>query len=86
LILVRARTEEGTLVFDVDDHGSGISGEVAARLFDPFFTTKEHGTGIGLSICQSIVKDHGGRIEAFSNSKGGATFRVRLPLREIGNE
>jgi PAS domain S-box-containing protein len=86
LILVRARTEEDTLVFEVDDHGSGISGQVAARLFDPFFTTKEHGTGIGLSICQSIVKDHGGRIEAFSNSKGGATFRVRLPLREIGNE
>ena len=82
LILVRARSDEDSLVFEIDDHGYGISAEVAARLFDPFFTTKDHGTGIGLSICQSIVKEHGGQIEASSNREGGATFRVRLPLPE----
>jgi PAS domain S-box-containing protein len=82
LIFVRARAEADGLLFEVDDLGCGISGEVAAHLFEPFFTTKDHGTGIGLSICQSIVKDHGGRIEASSNPKGGATFRVRLPLPE----
>jgi two-component system sensor kinase FixL len=49
-------------------------------MFDPFYTTKRHGMGIGLSICQSIVKDHSGRIDAIPNSQGGATFRVRLPL------
>jgi PAS domain S-box-containing protein len=82
MIFVRARTDEDSLVFEIDDHGYGISAEVAARLFEPFFTTKDHGTGIGLSICQSIVKEHGGQIDASSNREGGATFRVRLPLPE----
>jgi len=84
MILVRARADEEVLTFDVDDHGDGVSGEIAAHLFDPFFTTKDHGTGIGLSICQSIVKDHGGQIEAGSNQQGGARFRVRLPIKEGG--
>ncbi len=82
LILVSARADNDALVFEVDDRGHGISGEAAVHLFDPFYTTKDHGTGIGLSICQSIVKEHGGRIEASSNPEGGATFRVRLPLPE----
>ena len=84
-ITIRAYSEPETIVFEVEDAGCGISGDATLHLFDPFFTTKRHGMGIGLSICQSIVKDHGGRIEAVSNSSGGATFRVRLPLtREKG--
>jgi PAS domain S-box-containing protein len=82
LIVVRASADDDVVVFEIADRGCGISGEVADRLFDPFFTTKEHGTGIGLGICQSIVKEHGGWIEAYSNPEGGATFCVRIPLLE----
>ena len=81
VVTIRALADEDAVIFEVDDLGCGISDEIAAHLFDPFFTTKEHGMGIGLSICQSIMKDHGGRIEARSKPAGGATFRVRLPLQ-----
>jgi PAS domain S-box-containing protein len=79
-IAIRTYSEHEMIVFEVEDAGCGLSGDAIQHLFDPFFTTKRHGMGIGLSICQTIVKDHGGRIEAVSNSLGGATFRVRLPL------
>ncbi len=80
VIHIHASAKNDSIVFDVADRGSGLSENILAQLFDPFFTTKEHGMGIGLSICQSIVKDHGGRIEAFAGQDGGATFRVHLPL------
>ncbi len=86
-ITVRAFAAPDAIVFEVEDHGTGLAGDVTVHLFDPFFTTKRHGMGIGLSICQSIVKDHSGRIEAISNPSGGATFRVRLPIsRKKGHD
>jgi two-component system cell cycle sensor histidine kinase/response regulator CckA len=78
-IRIRSFAQAEAVVFEVEDAGSGLAGDALIHLFDPFFTTKRHGMGIGLSICQSIVKNHGGRIEAVSNARGGATFRVRLP-------
>jgi PAS domain S-box-containing protein len=79
-ITIRGFAEPEAVVLEVEDAGSGFSGDALGHLFEPFFTTKRHGMGIGLSICQSILKEHGGRIEAFTNRQGGATFRVRLPL------
>jgi two-component system sensor kinase FixL len=79
-IVIRAAAQAESVVFEVVDTGSGLSGDARIHLFDPFFTTKRHGMGIGLSICQTIAKDHGGRIDASNNSSGGATFRVRLPI------
>ncbi|MGQ0741084.1 MAG: PAS domain-containing sensor histidine kinase [Alphaproteobacteria bacterium] len=64
----------------VIDTGPGLPPEVTGRLFQPFVTTKEKGMGIGLSICQSIVEGHGGRIWAEPNPDGGTAFRFRLPL------
>jgi len=64
----------------VADTGPGIPLGVSKRLFQPFVTTKRSGMGIGLSICQSIVAEHGGRIWAQPNAGGGVAFHVRLPL------
>lgn len=64
----------------VRDTGSGIDPAVAARLFEPFFTTKKAGHGIGLRLSRTIVRAHGGTIEATNNPDGiGAVFRVFLP-------
>ena len=67
---------------EVSDTGPGIPSEVRSRLFEPFFTTKPpgQGTGLGLSLCQGIVENHGGRIQAESEEGKGALFRVELPL------
>lgn len=70
-------------VAEITDTGPGISQDVMANMFDPFFSTKEkgggHNIGLGLSISQSIIKEHHGRIEVESSPKG-ATFRVFVPL------
>ncbi|MBI2400065.1 MAG: PAS domain S-box protein [Deltaproteobacteria bacterium] len=66
------------------DTGAGIPADLADKIFDPFFTTKEkgggHNIGLGLSISLSIVKEHGGRIEAANSPEGGAVFRIYLPV------
>jgi PAS domain S-box-containing protein len=70
------------VVLEVSDTGPGIPPDVRSRLFEPFFTTKPpgQGTGLGLSLCQGIVENHGGRIHAESEEGQGALFRVELPL------
>jgi C4-dicarboxylate-specific signal transduction histidine kinase len=68
------------LVVAVQDSGAGIPAGAADRLFDAFFSSKPNGLGIGLSICRSIIADHGGRLWATANSGGpGATFQFALP-------
>ena len=59
--------------------GHGIAAADQARLFQPFFTTKEHGLGLGLSICSTIVKSHGGKLSLENNASGGATAVIALP-------
>src|SRR5690606_26259402 len=74
-------SETGVRVSTYDD-GPGIPPEVARRIFDPFFTTKEagEGTGLGLTICYSIIDEHGGRIWTENQPTGGAVFHIDLPL------
>ncbi|HTQ60428.1 MAG TPA: PAS domain S-box protein [Candidatus Solibacter sp.] len=64
------------------DDGVGIRPDSVPRLFDPFYTTKRPGggTGLGLSICLSIIREHGGTIEAEALPAGGSAFTVYLPL------
>jgi C4-dicarboxylate-specific signal transduction histidine kinase len=62
----------------VEDTGQGLTNVDASRLFEPFYTTKEHGMGMGLSICRTIVEAHGGSIRAGRGSRGGARFEVDL--------
>jgi PAS domain S-box-containing protein len=67
----------------VRDSGPGLSPAGGKRIFDPFYTTKEHGLGMGLSICRSIVEAHGGRLWASANAPHGAVFQFVLPRDEV---
>lgn len=66
----------------VVDTGVGIPEDNLKRLFDPFYTTKEMGAGLGLAICYSIVRQHGGYISVQSIESQGSTFTVYLPAFE----
>ena len=80
LLLTTHASEEGFAEVTVEDSGPGISAEVLERLFQPFVTTKEKGMGVGLSICQTIIEAHGGRIWVLRTDAAGTSFRIRLPL------
>jgi len=72
---------EGQLVVSISDTGVGLPAENRERIFDAFHTTKPNGTGMGLAITRSIVKAHGGRVWATTNSGAGATFHFTLPAK-----
>jgi two-component system sensor kinase FixL len=74
---------DGGVELAIADTGPGLPPAVAAQLFKPFVSTKSHGMGVGLSICQSIVEAHRGRIWAKANPSGGTVFRFTLP-RDTG--
>jgi two-component system sensor kinase FixL len=82
-LTIRTETQKDAIEVGVSDTGPGLSAEVAARLFQPFVTTKEKGMGIGLTICQSIVEAHNGRIWASPNQAGGVDFCFRLPVTHL---
>jgi PAS domain S-box-containing protein len=63
---------------EISDCGPGV--ELPDKIFEPFLTTKEHGMGMGLAICRSIVESHGGRLWAERNEPHGATFVFTLPV------
>ncbi|MBW1939018.1 MAG: PAS domain S-box protein [Deltaproteobacteria bacterium] len=72
------------LRLSVSDTGQGIEPKLIDRIFDPYFTTKEvdEGTGLGLSVCDGIVKNHGGAITVDTEPGKGSTFHVYLPIIE----
>jgi two-component system sensor histidine kinase DctS len=53
---------------------------VAAQLFNPFFTTKAEGMGLGLSLCRTVVEQHGGQLEFEAQAPKGTVFRFTLPM------
>lgn len=70
---------DGQLLISVSDTGVGLPVDKADQIFDTFFTTKPQGSGMGLTICRSIVESHNGRLWASANSGRGTTFHFTLP-------
>ncbi|MBX3608419.1 MAG: PAS domain S-box protein [Hydrogenophaga sp.] len=69
----------GWVRFDVIDHGQGLPPEVAERMFTPFFTTKADGMGLGLSLCRTVVEQHGGALSYEPEPPRGTRFSFTLP-------
>jgi PAS domain S-box-containing protein len=65
----------------VRDSGTGLDPDKMSRIFEPFYTTKPDGMGMGLSICRSIVQNHGGRLWATANQGLGTSFHFTLKYR-----
>jgi two-component system, NtrC family, sensor histidine kinase HydH len=80
-IVLAARQNGNTVTLDVQDQGCGISEDNRERVFDPFFTTKESGSGLGLSVADQIIRQHGGTLTVARSSPEGATIRISLPVK-----
>lgn len=77
---IGARREGVEVRIFISDNGKGMDIRTLDRLFNPFFTTKENGTGLGLSVSDRIVKNHGGCISVNSRINEGTNFVISLPL------
>ncbi|MBW1982182.1 MAG: PAS domain S-box protein [Deltaproteobacteria bacterium] len=79
-IAIEAFSQDGSLQLSVKDTGTGISAEDLPFVFDPLFTTKTHHVGLGLTISQRIIEDHGGSIDIKSTPGQGTTVTVAVPV------
>ena len=80
--VLRIKTElsqSNKVHMSIEDTGTGIKPSDVARVFKPMFTTKARGMGMGLSICQSIIENHDGRIWVSPGANGGSIFQFELP-------
>jgi len=88
-LIVSTGVVDGEIRLSVADNGCGVADGNMERLFEPFYTSKEHGLGLGLSICRSIVASHSGRLWAVNNPHRGTTFHMAtppaLPAASIGS-
>ncbi len=80
LLIVTERGDAGFANVTVQDTGPGLAGDVRKKLFQPFVTTKDSGMGLGLTICEVLVKANGGKISLVEGLTEGTGFRFSLPL------
>jgi two-component system sensor kinase FixL len=86
-LTIRTVVEDERFVrVDIEDQGVGLTNEQLAHLFHPFRTTQPGGLGLGLVICQTIVRDHGGQLWARANAEHGTIFSFTLPCSPGGRE
>jgi len=76
---LRSRRDDGKVIIEIADTGSGLTREECERIFTPYYTSKQHGTGLGLAIVQSVVSDHRGRMSVRSEPGHGTEFVIELP-------
>ena len=86
IVTIDASEQDGWFTLTVSDNGMGISPEVKEKMFEPLMTTKTRGTGLGLTIVDSIVRRHGGTISVDSEPGRGTRIVVRLPQGEPSYE
>jgi signal transduction histidine kinase len=84
-LLIQSSSGDSGLVIRVEDTGSGIMASNKEYIFDMFFTTKQHGAGMGLSICRSVVEAHGGNIQVSPKVPFGTSFEIRLPTKGMAH-
>ncbi len=80
-IKITTKLESDTIQISVSDSGPGLSQKIIRRIFEPFYTSKSNSTGIGLSLCQRIITDHGGTLVAGNSPLGGAEFIINIPTK-----
>jgi signal transduction histidine kinase len=86
---IQSNHDDEQIWVTIQDSGPGIKEDVIDKIFEPNFSTKKSevkfGLGLGLSICKSIIEQHGGTISANNSAKGGAIFTIRLPINPEKN-
>jgi len=89
-VTIRTYIRNEMFLLEVEDTGKGICEKDLPHIFDPFYTTKKEGTGLGLTISNKIIEEHGGNIEVESVEGKGSIFRITIPInifnREAKNE
>lgn len=80
-IVIQTFSANENIYLVIQDTGVGISEQVMKRIFDPFFSTKDKGTGLGLTLVNSIVASYGGSIKTESNVENGTRFEIRFPIK-----
>ena len=83
VLQIRSEAMPSGVRIAVADSGTGIDPEIRGRIFHTFFTTKSRGTGMGLSICQSIVEAHGGQLSMSRSHPHGSIFVIVLPALSL---
>lgn len=85
-IEVTSSMQGNRIVLKVSDSGPGVPFHLRRKIFDPFYTTKDGSTGIGLSLCERIIKDHGGSLTVLTSKWGGAEFKIEIPIKRENKE
>ncbi|WP_418792316.1 ATP-binding protein [Phosphitispora sp. TUW77] len=79
ILSTKYNKKNGEMAMVLSDNGKGMSAEEISKIGTPFYTTKDAGTGLGLSVCLQIIKQHGGRIDVNAIAGSGSTFSIILP-------
>jgi len=82
-VFIKSRSINRRILLDIRDSGKGMPEEVQQKIFDLYFTTKSDGSGIGLAVCNNIVKAHEGRLTFESTEGEGTVFKLDFPEKEI---
>ena len=71
------------VILDVIDNGKGLDPKTQQQVLEPFFTTKAQGTGLGLAVVQSVVRNHGGKIQLSCKPQMGCQVRLSFPMLKV---